>query len=99
MRANQRRQEPGEEEGENMTRRSITLGLIGFVGGGGMLSWCLGIGGGGVKVLVGCWHTQPKKGGQRLTRALEKALALIQEIFEKYFEQQDEVISGYGVRR
>ena len=39
------------------------------------------------------------KGGPRFPCAFKKALALLQKIFKKYFEQQDEVISGYGVRR
>ena len=40
-----------------------------------------------------------KKGDQRLPLALVKALTLIQKIFKKYFESQDKVISGYGVRQ
>ena len=40
-----------------------------------------------------------KKGDQRLPLAFVKALTLIQKIFKKYFESQDKVISGYGVRQ
>ena len=39
------------------------------------------------------------KGDPRFLGAFRKALALIQEIFKKYFTYQDEVISGYWIRR